>query len=73
MVQNLLESLKGWRTYLVFGGTLILALAARLGWGPLTETEQGQVTQIVDFLTDPVFLSLIALALRKITTGPAKL
>jgi hypothetical protein len=66
----MLDALKGWKTYLVFGATLILAVAAKLGWAPADETTVGAW---VTFLTDPVFLGLIGLVLRKVSTGPAAL
>ena len=62
------EALKGWKTYIVFAATLVLAIAAKLGWAP---ADAGQVGQLVDFLTGPIFLSIIGIILRKITTGPA--
>lgn len=61
------EFLTGWKTYLVFGSTLILALAARLGWAP---ADAGAVATWVDFLTGPIFLSIVGLLLRKITSAP---
>lgn len=64
----MLEALAGWKTYLVFGATLILAIGAKLGWAP---ADAGQVGQLVEFLTGPIFLSIIGLILRKISTGPA--
>lgn len=63
-----MDFLAGWKTYLVFGATLILAVAAKLGWAP---ADAGQVAQLVDFLTGPIFLSIIGIILRKITTEPA--
>lgn len=63
-----MEFLKGWKTYLVFGATLILAIAAKLGWAA---ADAGAVGQWVDFLTGPIFLSIVGLLLRKVSTGPA--
>lgn len=62
-----MDYLKGWKTYLVFGATLVLALADRLGWAP---ADAGAVGTWVDFLTGPIFLSIVGLLLRKITTSP---
>lgn len=59
--------LKGWKTYLVFGATLVLAVATKLGWEP---ADAGLVGQWVEFLTGPIFLSLVGLVLRKVTTTP---
>lgn len=65
-----MKSLEGWRTYLVFGATCIVAVAAKLNWTPADSTLVGQV---VDFVTGPIFLSVVGLIMRKISTGPAAL
>ncbi len=65
-----MDFLAGWKTYLVFGATLILAIATKLGWAP---ADAGAVGQWVDFLTGPIFLSIVGLLLRKVTNGPAAL
>ncbi|MFQ5591253.1 MAG: hypothetical protein ACE5HE_08835 [Phycisphaerae bacterium] len=67
------ESLKGWKTYLVFAATLVLALAKAWGWGGLDAGAETTIAQIVDLLTHPVVMSILALILRKITDGPAAL
>ncbi len=63
-----MDFLSGWKTYLVFGATLILALAGKWGWAG---ADAGAVGQWVDFLTGPIFMSIVGLLLRKVTTGPA--
>ena len=61
----------GWKTYLVFGSTLILAIAASFGWADLTDAHKTVIDQIVEFLNDPIVLSAIGLVMRKVTKGPA--
>lgn len=63
-----MDSLKGWKTYLVFGATTVIAVAAKLGWAPADDAAVGA---LVTFLTDPVFLGIIGLLLRKVTKAPA--
>ena len=71
-----MDKIKGYRTYIVFGATLIVALAAAFGvtTTPEQNTAIGQiVTLVTQVATNPVVLSLLAIAMRSITnTGPGK-
>jgi hypothetical protein len=64
----MLDALAGWKTYLIFAATLVLAVGSKLGWA---DADSVAVQYALDLLTNPVVLSILALIMRKVTDGPA--
>lgn len=68
----MLDRLRGFRTYIAFGIALAAALAAKIGLVPTAE-QNLLIAQLVEWLTDPVLLSLLAWVMRSVThTSPGQ-